>query len=81
MLNASSYSMPPFSSGHHYLILRKYFIPFSPSDVVNASQPCQIQVTTFIFTVVSRDRHKEIIFIYRDCAEVYHGGTGKKSAS
>lgn len=53
----------PSTASHHYLILREYFISFSPSDVMNASQPCQIQVTTFIFTVVSRDRQNIYLHI------------------
>lgn len=58
-MKSSSYSTSPFQCGHHYLILREYFILFPPSDVMNASQPCQIQVTTFIFTIVSGDRQKK----------------------
>lgn len=57
----------PSPSDHHYLILREYFIPFSPSDVANASQPCQIQVTTFIFTIVSMGRQKNHIYLQRLC--------------
>lgn len=34
---------------------------------MNASQPCQIQVTTFIFTIVSRDRQKKHIYLQRLC--------------
>lgn len=34
------------------LILRKDFVLPSPSDVVDTSQPSQVQVTTFISTVV-----------------------------
>ena len=39
-----------------YLILRKDFALPSPSDVVDASQPGQVQVTAFISTVVSKDK-------------------------
>lgn len=63
-----SYSTSPFHCVHHYLILREYFILFPPSDVMNASQPCQIQVTTFILTVVPRNRQKKNhIYLQRLC--------------
>lgn len=71
-----SSSPSPLQCGHHYLILREHFIPFPPSDVMNAPQPCQIQVTTFIFTVVSRDRQKKHIYLQRWWWS-YQGETGK----
>lgn len=66
-MKSSSYSTSSFQCDHHYLILREYFIPFPPGDVMNASEPCQIQVTTFIFTIVSRDRQKKLIYLQRLC--------------
>ena len=38
-----------------YLILRKDFVLPSPSDVVDTSQPGQVQVTAFVPTVVPKD--------------------------
>lgn len=43
-----------------YLILRKDFVLPSPSDVVDTSQPSQVQVTTFISTVVPKDTRASV---------------------
>lgn len=43
-----------------YLILRKDFVLPSPSDVVDTSQPSQVQVTTFISTVVPKDTRTSV---------------------
>lgn len=69
-------SLSSSTSPFHYLILREYFVPFPPGDVMDAPQPGQIQVTTFIFTIVSRDRQKKQIYLQRLCWS-YQGETGK----